>query len=788
VVVSQNLKKISNLIQNNIIMSLYNEIISLREIKNNIERGYKFEQTIREIQPWDRRPPVVASLPSEQLDGIFMWKSQAYLIESKAKLEPITPGSHDWEDFELKVRRRKNNIVGIFCSLFPINEKVYERAEELNKEGHYVIVLAGQFWDELNQSQLPIKDIFEYMNLFGRVKFLPKPPKLEKILNWCYDKETTQNKIADLCRKNCATFLRRHKSPYHANLYIARDIDNQIESYSNNLKPSTLQKDKEKPKQICLVRDYSGSGKTTLSLEISNNQIIYLGTGITANEQDIDEKFVNFFKSLGSNYGLIEIIALNKPIVFVVDSLDEANFDLQKKKKEVLSILKFIEDELNIIAESLNLLTYPVLVVFTIREDYWRDWESLFEGRRRNDISKRISSFASNEINKAIENYSRCYNFSITNDISAETKRVLSTPINLLVFSETYQFQGAIEVNDVWEGNVIDTYFNRKKEDIHKRYIPGFSSNVFFQLISLLAFHIVKNKRNSVNINEIEYIIKNEFSIITPYCDEIINALVSELILIKDSENLNQLRFRHARFIEFLLAFHIVNSIEREQSLNKLDYFAQISFESGIVLMFRVHDDIRYIGKTKFPHLLSKIENYYSKSNFFMSKKLMRLRSELSVNFKTEEEDINLILKNINSNDPELIANAYFVIVAKSNNQSQANVLNLFTASFKNYYNLNDRYKLIAKLEQHNLLINESVLNCLLTSTFAKDWEVYFGLVISNNLQKEFQDIWHQLNSDSKLESIISTTVDEDWRQVKLLYKTIMENLQFILGDVDNQI
>ncbi|WP_185212030.1 NACHT domain-containing protein [Sphingobacterium mizutaii] len=766
-------------------MNLYKEIIALRDNTDIVERGYKFEQTIREIQPWDRKPPVVASLPSEQLDGIFIWKDQAYLIESKAKAEPITPGSHDWEDFELKIRKRKNNVVGLFCSLFPISDKVFEHAEQLNREGHFVIVLAGQFWDELNKHQLPIKDLLEYMNLFGRVKFQAKPPDIKKILDWCYDKEAIQKKIGDLCKKNSATFLRRHKSPFHSNLYITREIDNQIESYANNLKPSTLQKDKEKPRQLCLVRDYSGSGKTTLSLEVANSQTIYFGTGLTANEQDIDERFVNFFKSLGDHCGLLEITALNKPIVFVVDSLDEANFDLPKKKREVLSILKFIDEELNKLAESKNLLIYPALVVFTIREDYWRDWESIFEGRKRNDINKRISSFAQNELTKAIDNYSNCYSYSITNEISLETKRVLSTPINLLIFSETYQYQGDIEVNEIWEGNVIDKYFTRKKEDIHKRYIQGFTSNVFFQLISLLAFHTVKTKKNSVSRNEIDSILNENFSILSPFSDEIIDALVSELILIRDSENLNQLRFRHSRFIEFLLAFYIVHSIERDQALKKLDYFAQVSFESEIVLMFRVHDDIRYIGKTKFPQILSQIEDYYAKSNFFMSKKMLQLRSQLSVNHKTEKEDLALILKNINSNDPELISDAYFVIVAKSNNQPQTTVLNLFTAAFKNSDNINDRYKLIAKLEHHNLLLNESVLNCLLLSNKAKDWEVYFGLIYRNNLQREFQELWKQSDGNSKLETIIANANREDWRQIKKLLKAIMNNLNFILGDFD---
>ncbi|MDR6763150.1 hypothetical protein J2Y38_003369 [Flavobacterium sp. 2755] len=766
-------------------MNIYKEIIELRDIDNAVDRGYKFEQIIREIQPWDRKPPVVASVPSEQLDGIFVWKNQAYLIESKAKVDQITPGSHDWEDFELKIRRRKNAVVGLFCSLYNVSENVYERAKELNREGHYVIVLAGDFWDEINNKQLAIEDLLDYMNLFGRVKFLSKPPSIESIKNWFYDQESTEKKILDISKKSSATFLRRHKSPFHESLYIRRDIDNLIESYSKDLKPSSLKKAKEQPKQICLLRDYSGSGKTTLSLELINNSLTFFGTGLTANESDIDEKISLFFSSLGQKSGLYELESLNKPIVFVIDSLDEANYDLQRKKKEVLSILKFI-DELNIIAESTDFICFPVLFVFTIREDYWRDWESIFEGRRRIDVNKRISTFSSSELPKVVEKYSKSYNYNITNELSSETNKVLSSPINLLIFSETYKFQGDIVVNEIWEGNVIDTYFTRKKEDIHKRYIPGLTSNVLYQLISLLSFHVVKGKKNSILQNEVDLILRENFSMLIPYSDEIINALISELIIVRDPENLSYLRFRHSRFIEFLLAYYIVITIQKDNNLSKLDYYAQVSFESGIVLMFRIHDDIRYIGKTKFPNLISKIEDYYSQSNFFMTKKMLRLRSEIAVNSKTDKEDIALILKNINSNDSELITSAYFIIVAKSNNQSQLTVLNLFLAAFKNSTNYNERYKLIAKLDNHNLLVNEKVLDCIFLSEIPKEWEVYLGLIIEKNICDDFRELWKQSEGEIKLKKIISKIEVEDWRQVNKLIIGIMDNLDFIKGEFES--
>ena len=97
-------------------------IPNLRAVTDDAQRGYKFEQIIRELLPWDIKPPVSMVGDSEQLDSIFVWKNQAFVVESKAKKKVITAGSHDWEDFELKIRRRNHTATGLFCSLFPINK------------------------------------------------------------------------------------------------------------------------------------------------------------------------------------------------------------------------------------------------------------------------------------------------------------------------------------------------------------------------------------------------------------------------------------------------------------------------------------------------------------------------------------------------------------------------------------------------------------------------------------------------------------------------------------------
>lgn len=764
--------------------NLYKDNVQLRDMSDNVARGLKFEQIVREIQPWDRKPAITISVPTEQLDGIFVWKDKPYLVEAKAKKDIITAGSHDWEDFELKIRRRKNAVTGLFCSLFEVNAEVYRRADLLINEGFFVLIFAGSFWDDLIEVPLPFADLLEYMNFFGRIKFLAKPPKLSIIHDWLFEKLSTDNRINDICRKNSSTFLRRYISPLHKSLYIERDIDSQILSYALELKPSNLKKKKEDPKQLCLVRDYSGSGKTTLALNLALGSDSFFGTSITANELDIDTKFINFFSSLGKSFGLQELIATNKSVVFIIDSLDEAHFDINKKKKEIRAIFKFIDEDLNKAAENFSLIEFPVLVLFTIREDYWRNWETDFEGRKKNSIHKRISTFMDHELPTVIKNYSTAYNFKIIAPLNDEAKKVLSIPINLLIFSEAFSYLGEISVNDVWEGNVINMYFSRKKNDINNRFITGLTSKTFIDLISTIALNVVKSKNYFISRYSINDLVRENFVILYPYVDEIIQAIVSEQVLSIDNVNLNQYYFRHSRFIEFLLAYYVVNAIHETGDLNKLDYFAEISFASGIVQMFRVHDEIRNIGKKIFPDVLNNIDEYYSRSTFFMSRKLLRVRSELAVNTGTSKEDLALILKNTNRNDDEdVIINAFFVIVAKNNLQPQSTVLEFFTLAFHKCSNLSNRYKLIAKLDQHNLLVNEKVLSCIFISRIAKDWEVYFGMIITAELRIDFEDLWKQTSASILFDKIITdNTASEDWGQAMKLLDDILLNRQFVPG------
>lgn len=799
----------------------YKNIIDLRNIPCDRDRGYKFEQEIRKILPRDFKPPVPVQDKehSEQLDGILLWKNQAYLIESKAKKGKITAGSHDWEDFELKITRRRNTVIGIFCSLYPIHTNACKRANELVNQGNLIILLEGSFWDELSNSSLDIADVLDYMNIYGRSKLIAKPPHLNTIEQWRFDKDEIINRISNLCTDYSSLFLGRHKSDSHDHVYIVRDVEKDIESYIKKLNPNILTRVKESPKQICLLRDFSGSGKTTISIQVSSMNDTYFGVGMTANEQSIDQKCFTFFKSLGDDYGIRELTKINRPIIYVIDSLDEA-YSIAGKNNEIKAILRKIK-KLNEKAEEYDMPAYPILFVFTLREDYWRDWESIFEGSNRFDINKRISCFTETELREALKKYMNYYGYEIVNELTEETLEVLSRPINLLIFSETYQKKGQIEVHEIWESEIIYNYFERKLDDISKRNIPNYDPQAYMDLLSDLAYVVICSKKTVLGYNQIVDVIKKNYRIYYPFCEKIVKVLISEHILVCNSDDNYCYRFRHSRFLEFLMACYCIHTLKNNYSnspkivrntithktlsMIKKTFTRQInnkksdkkiyyifdeliekSFSSGLVAIFRIHEDMRYICSKKDTKLLAELDDYYSTSNLFMSRKLSSLRSNLASNIKIQSNDISLILKNANSKNPLLTIETFFVIASKPCKQSNQKIIDTFAIAFKSKYNIPEQYKMILKLASNDLLCYEQVLACILQSDYPKNWETYLGSIIEKKQEDydEFKELWKQRNGEKKLEQLMKQSELEDWTHVKKLLNIILSGGEYISGEI----
>ncbi len=771
----------------------------IQQLKQNIkikktDKGYLFEQLIREIQPWSFKPPIVTTTKTEQLDGIYNWNGNTFLIECKAKEKVITGGSSDWEDFELKVQKRKGSIIGLFCSLYSVDSSVIEAATDLNKAGMTTIVMADKFWNQLNEERIDFSIVLNYLILYARARFKPDISNIQIIKKWYYDKEETTERIYNLFINKSSTFLSRFRRNDHDKLYVEREIDRKIVDFARQLKPSllkkrlkdyhkalTIKKDakfKDLPNQFFLLRDASGAGKTFFSIQNTLLKKDFVAIGKAASQNDIDNIETSLLE-LGKDYGINEIESIDKPVLLIIDSLDEAMF-VPNKHNEVRAIFELVNEKLKSLAIKHQMCCFPIGVVFTIREDYWREWESYFEGRQITSYRKAMSIFNSSELDIAIQNYSLAFNYKITSEITENIRRVLAIPINLMIFSEANEYKGEISINEIWEESVLYNYFLRKKENVLKRNIQALTPTLFLNVCCDLAYLIIENRNTSLEKKEVYNRIKRNFTLVEPLFDEIVRLLISERILSITPDNQYTLRFKHNKFIEYLSAFYILWQTDKTGDFAKLELYAETIFSSGIASMFKVHGYIIYIAGKEYPQLVEQIDRYYANNTKFMKKSLRKLRSEIAEGFPSEDKAIELILKKCGSKDPEVTMNSFFVIAARNNNPKTKSLIETFKNAWDNNEGKYDRWKLIPKLAIFNVLSNSDFLSRIFQSDIPKEWEVYLGNILESNLKDDFKQVWQEMEGECKFKSYEN---NNDWSQVLKLIDIILNDKPYILGE-----
>lgn len=771
-------------------MNLYSQIVNL---KNNTlpdsERGYKFEALIREIQPWDERPPIVMSPKSEQLDGVFIYKSIIFIIESKAVKKKITPGCKEWEDYELKLHKRKGNVIGLFCSLFDVSPEISNAANSLNQQGIYNIVLSGSIWECLNEDGFEFGNLLDFMILNAKVKFIATIENLKSAKKWYYESELIENYFNDLCKKKSSVFIRRFTHKFHDKIYVDRHIDNKIESHIKLFKPSNLRKSKkENLSQVIILRDLSGSGKTTLSIENIKNSNQCLCFGTTANNTEIDLFLDNLLNEIKyPKIGIKELIAIDKPFLFIIDSLDEVPINIHpQKRREIKSLFSKI-NELNNEVISEKFTRFPIVILFTVREDYWRDWDSSFDGREIVTFKNRISIYLEDEFKKAIKKYSEAYNYEIQNRLNEDSKSILSIPVNLEIFSEVNEYNGAINVVDVWEGKMLAEFFKKKYDNIiNRHWIMNFSEEIFIEMLSLISYNIIKNKSLFINKKEIKDLFELKFPQHLTYLNEILKLFVSELILIEDAVPNHTYRFKYTRFIEYLVSLLIVEKVNNENSLPNLDKFIQEIFDSQVVDIYSVLKNIKNICKIKYPELESEITEYYQKSLIYLRNFLPKLRGDISQGKVTNKNDINQLIGNTYFQDANMYWDMFFIIAAKKNKQSKNIIISSFNATWeanKEGENRYKRWKLVDKLSSRGFLLDERVINILFNDSESKDWEEYLGHILESKLQEEFFELWHQIGGQSIIKKNIVKDKKE-WVYVEKLLEIIVDRKKYVLGDI----
>jgi hypothetical protein len=767
----------------------YGSIVAMREIEDHARRGYLFEAAIREILPWSFRPPLAATAPAEQLDAFFEWNSWHFLVEAKAKRRPISRPSHDWEDFELKLTRRRSTCIGLFCSLYPVAPAVVSAAEEMNRNGATALILAGEFWDELNQANVPIEHVLRHMVAAARAKGAAAPPPLAK-LDAVYDIAAVDEELRALARTRSATFLRRHKLDRHGDLYVPRSVDATIQGFADALRPvgllslgrerthldKTYTSARSLPNQLLVLRDASGAGKTTASVELALSKGRFVGLTRAAVEPELDD-LADVLRQLGDDYGLAKLRAANRSMVVAIDSLDEAGH-LPHKPAEISSLIKTVLDDLNPVARQHGMLAFPLGLVFTVREDYWERWNAMFDGRAVTTLRRRFSTFTAEEFTRALRAYSSAYGYRIAGGLPREARQVLSTPFNLLVFSEANERQGTVPADDVLSKGVLTLYFDRKCENLLKRPFPHLTEPAIMLIAAGIAMEVVERRVNELDWATAADIVVRVDPLQRANGEEIVRGLVSEQLLADASDDGQRLRFRHSRFVEYLLAYHIAYWLSHGKRYDFLRSTTETIFATSIVSMFRVHELIRHICARRFPGQLKLIDDFYARSSAYMTHNLSRLRVEVAHGAATPDEDIALIVEASANADPDVAWGSFFVLAAGPNDQSPKLVVEAFERAWAANEERDSRWKLLSKLDALGLLLEPAVFNSVARSRRSKDWEVYVGALLERDEHGAFAEMWEEAGLD----------VDElpggaEWRQARGLIEIALTDGVYVRGE-----
>lgn len=773
-------------------LAYYPQILRLLDDEDAQRRGYRFEQILREILPWDNRPPVSISARTEQLDAFFEWNSWHFLVEAKAKDKTITAGSHDWEDFALKMRNRSGQCIGLFCSVSPVNDEVLQEAHFLNRQGAITIVIHGPCWTELSRLGIPLPEFLRYMVFVAKALQVGVPTSFELARDWIYNRDTAIARLTPICQRQSSTFLRRHKLTRHDQVYIPRAIDDAIVDFAKLLRPSHLANLEKKhthsgtdftvgraaPKQLCIIRDLSGSGKTTLAVQLALHREKYFGLAKAALQESIDDLF-DQFQLMTNDKTLFDLVATDRPLMYVVDSLDEAS-NHPSKHREIRGLLKEI-DALNEKARSNGYVCYPLGIIFTVREDFWREWESLFEGLPVNTFLKRFSYFTPEQTQRALSQYSSAYGFRLTSGLDKTSLRVLSQPFNMQIFSEANEYRGDISTENVLDENVLSLYFERKKEDILKRPIVGFTPAILMSILSRVAIRAAETGENRIPYDAFASDITSASTLLSGYAEQIIRSISSEQILIRDSEDVRKFRFLHMRFVEYLVAYHIASRLEEMRDPQELDLLVARYVRGDFISLYYVHEFLSFICRTTYPAIYRSLTDYYSQSSVYVGRLLTHRRADIASGERTTTLDLEVIKKASANADGQVLWDSFFVIAAKGNMQDKDTLLEAFDHAWVRNAERIDRWRLLAKLGQHRLILEEKVIQHMMSSEIPKDWLVFVEEVIRGKLLSEFKVVWAEVGGEPLIRHVCREG-GADWIRVQTLLSTLYAGKCYELG------
>jgi hypothetical protein len=172
---------------------------------------------------------------------------------------------------------------------------------------------------------------------------------------------------------------------------------------------------------------------------------------------------------------------------------------------------------------------------------------------------------------------------------------------------------------------------------------------------------------------------------------------------------------------------------------------------------------------------------FYSKSSHYVGTLLTLRRADIASGEKTVSLDIDIIKKASPAGNANVCWDAFFVIAARNNKQDKESVLSAFMLAWTKNEHRANRWKLLAKIGQHDLILHETVFGQLLSSEDPKDWYVFIDEIIDREFIGDFIMVWTEAGGE-RLARSIGRREGAEWGRVERLLKDLMRGKAYEKG------
>ena len=341
---------------------------------------------------------------------------------------------------------------------------------------------------------------------------------------------------------------------------------------------------------------------------------------------------------------------------------------------------------------------------------------------------------------------------------------VLSNPLNLYIFSETYKFSGNIEVSEIFTASVLHNYFKNKSEEIYKRGIYGITSRIFLDICeNFLSMCVYK----TLHLNRMDFYesLNKHMSLFGVYADELLRIYESEFIFRFDEDGL--LVIRHMKFLEYLYADYMIQrsaGLKRNDAEIFLNEFVDKINNAKIVDLIEIYNNVKFIYSIKKGDYF--VQAYLDESNEFVHRRLRDLRCRIAQGQEDRISDYDQIVEGKNITDGNLLLEAFFVCSAKCNCPDEEELLSLFLKAWKANKKSDNRWRMLPKLNTYNLLGEKRVMAQIVKSTSWKEWQVYLGYLVQGYCANKFIKF---MQESEECEITLFLECGGEWMYVKQL-------------------